>query len=99
MRYGVRITALTKKGTKALELHEIERASLPWMKRQAFEGLYRETVESKSPLTVVVMHKNDRVASLIPFDSMVVPIKEGLGENGAVYGKDYALEKVGGTYE
>ena len=64
------------------------------MQRRAFEGLYKETIESENPLTISLIHKNERVSNLIPYESMTVPINEALKNNGATVKIDYILEKI-----
>ena len=92
---GVRIIALTPVGKKALEAHERDRMKEPWVQRKVFDGLYQERVLAGPPMVVEILHKNAKVAHLIPFESMSVPIRDSMLENGAVINIDYKLEKVG----
>lgn len=95
---GLKIVALTPAGVSALAVHERDRLKEPWAQRKVFDGLYLErvTTDERGLIRVIeILHKNAKVATLIPFDSMVVPIKAAMLENGAVLNVDYELIRVG----
>lgn len=95
LQVGLRIVALTPVGTLALQKHERDRMKEPWAQRKVFDGLYQERVTAGPPMVVEILHKNERVAHLIPFESMVVPIKDAMLENGAILNIDYWFDRVG----
>lgn len=90
---GIKIIALNKRGTNALMQHEREQLRHSWSERRVFNGLYKQTVTS-DPLTITIEHKNARVAQLIPFESMLVPIVAAMTENGATKDVDYRVERL-----
>lgn len=94
---GITIVAKTPVGKKAMEEHERSRLKEPWTQRKIFDGLYVEKVECEEPYTITIEHRNEKVAMMIPFESLMVPIKAALLENGAVFGVDYVLEPLGGA--
>ena len=94
---GIRIVAKTLAGKKAMEQHERDRSKEPWTQRKIFDGLYVEKVECEEPYTITIEHRNAKVAMLIPYESLMVPVKNSLLENGAVFGIDYTLEPLGGA--
>lgn len=91
---GIKIIAMNRRGTDALMQHEREQLRAPWHQRRVFDGLYKQSVLTTEPLTIIIEHKNARVAHLIPFDSMIVPIKAAMLENGAVINVDYRVERL-----
>lgn len=95
LEIGLKIVALTPVGTQALCAHERDRMKAPWAQRKVFDGLYQERIMAGPPMVVEILHKNAKVAHLIPFESMIVPIKDAMLENGAVVNIDYRLDRVG----
>jgi hypothetical protein len=92
---GIRIIARTSAGRAALLRHRADRLKEPYVRRMAFSQLYDESVERQEPYTILILHKNNRMAAALPFDSLKVPIIDVMTENGAVIDQDYVLEPVG----
>lgn len=91
MRSGLRIRALSERGKVALLEHRRERMRESWTKRQVFDQLYRERVVSEVPFVLEIEHRVARIAELVPFESLVIPIRVAMRENGAREGVDYEV--------
>jgi len=91
---GLRVRAKTAAGEKALRTHIADTHKMPWHSRALLKQLYEQKVTGEDPFTLSITHKSARVAALVGFEQMLIPIRDAMLHNGAVLNIDYEVKEL-----
>ena len=92
---GIKITALTEKGTKALkDSLEREHKETTFLQRQSFrQGFYR-AIDIGPPFTITITIKNQMLERYLSAESMKKPILDALAQDAVIEGEDFIIDGV-----